>query len=1245
MRAYSLRGALALVVASALALGSVGLTAVSASAASVAGTFGIAANDQSGGFPSPYFTDDDAVSTANIPGITYRVFFTSADNTPASGTGSYNLGDPATSMIVNISETRSLVIESVGDIPFRLSSFRMQDAQGTASTYTATAYRNGAPTGTSTTFTASPSGLSSIITLPASFSNLDEVRITSDGGYGVPNTMYQEGFNNFVVADSLQQADLSALTVSAGALSPTFASGTTAYSRSVPNTTTSTTVTPTATSPGAFVTVNDVNVASGAASGSIALNVGTNVITTVVTAQDGSTTKTYTTTITRAAPPSSNANLSNLTLSAGALSPSFAANTTSYTATVPFATTSLKVTPTQADVNSSIRVNSTNVVSGNASGSIALAVGANTITTVVTAADSTTTKTYTTMVTRQAASSNNQLSNLSLSSGTLSPAFASATTAYSASVGNSVTSLSVTPTVVDAAATVTVNGIDTTSGNASGAVALDVGSNVIAVTVTSQMGTSQTYTVTVTRAGSSNADLSALSLSSGTLSPAFTSGTTSYTASVGNATTSLTVTPTQSQGDASTRVNGVPVSTGTTSGAMALSVGTNTITIVVTAENGTTTKTYTVTVTRAASSNSNLSALAISATSLSPQFGATTTSYSANVGVGIGSTRVTPTVADSTASVTVNGIGVTSGSASGDVALDPGVNTISVVVTAQNGATKTYTITVTRALPSTNSALSALSLSSGTLSPAFAAATTAYSASVDNSTTALTVTPTVADATATVTVNGATATSGNASQSIALGVGSTEIEVLVTAQDGTTTRSYTVVVNRAPSSNNNLSALALSGATLSPTFASSTLTYASTVAFGVTSSRVTPTGADSTATITVNGIVVTSGSASGSIALAVGDNTIDVSVEAQNGDVKQYTVTVTRTAASANSSLSALALSEGTLSPTFAASTTSYVLDLPNSVDALSVTPTVAESNATVTVNGTTVASGDESAELDFPVGSTAVVVKVTAQNGTSTSYTVTVVRAGSAIADLSGLTISEGTLSPAFDEATTSYAVSVPNATTSLTVTPVVADGTATVTVNGTNVASGSASDAIDLAVGATTITTVVTAQDGATTRSYTLSVTRASGPTVELTHDLVVGDDAEGATVRFTGENLIPGSTWVVTLHSAPVVLANGTIGLDGLLDVTVTLPAGIDPGAHRVALVITPPAGEAITSTVWFSVLADGTVGAISLVGPVGPTALSVTGIDAQSTLAWIVAALLAMLVGLALIIWRRRTSVAE
>ncbi|NOT92912.1 cadherin-like beta sandwich domain-containing protein [Ferruginibacter sp.] len=111
---------------------------------------------------------------------------------------------------------------------------------------------------------------------------------------------------------------------------------------------------------------------------------------------------------------SSNADLSNLTLSTGALSPVFAAATTSYTASVANAVASITATPTSSDANSTITVNGNAVTSGNPSASIPLNVGANIITTVVTAQDAVTTKTYTVTVTRAAAGVANVLVTTSL---------------------------------------------------------------------------------------------------------------------------------------------------------------------------------------------------------------------------------------------------------------------------------------------------------------------------------------------------------------------------------------------------------------------------------------------------------------------------------------------------------------------------------------------------------------------------------------------------------------------------------------------------------------------------------------------------------------------------------------------------------------------------------------------------------------------------------------------------------------
>lgn len=104
------------------------------------------------------------------------------------------------------------------------------------------------------------------------------------------------------------------------------------------------------------------------------------------------------------------------------------------------------------------------------------------------------------------------------------------------------------------------------------------------------------------------------------------------------------------------------------------------------------------------------------------------------------------------------------------------------------------------------------------------------------------------------------------------------------------------------------------------------------------------------------------------------------------------------------------------------------------------------------------------------------------------------VLRLRSSDATLSAMAISNGRLSPAFSASVLLYTVSVANDINSITLTPNDNQISATVAINGVAVTSGSASMAIPLNVGANTITTVVTAQDGTTTKTYTTVVTRGA-------------------------------------------------------------------------------------------------------------------------------------------------------
>ncbi len=446
------------------------------------------------------------------------------------------------------------------------------------------------------------------------------------------------------------------------------------------------------------------------------------------------------------------------------------------------------------------------------------------------------------------------------------------------------------------------------------------------------------------------------------------------------------------------------------------------------------------------------------------------------------------------------------------------------VLTVTSPASNTFSIL------SSDASLSGLGVSAGTLTPGFAPGATSYTDNVGYGVSSITVTPTTTDPNATVKVNGATAASGSPSGPISLSVGGNTITVQVTAQDGTTTDTYTVVVTRAAASSDaSLSGLSVSAGTLTPNFAAGTTSYTDSVGYGVSNITVTPTTTDTNATIKVNGAAAASGSSSGPVSLSVGDNTFTILVTAQDGTTTDtYTVVVTRAAPSSDASLASVlgqAISPTASHAGTAADPLQATVNVANSVATAGAGDIAAtDPNATVAFYGTdstftTPVTGSVSLTAG---GATHVYIKAVAQDGTTALYyAVTINRAAAASTDatLSSLTISSGTLSPAFASGTTDYTAGVGNSVTSLTVTPTVNESHATVQVN-----SGSASNPINLNVGSNTVTVMVTAQDGTTTDAYTITVTRAAAaaPTYTVTFDSQGGSPVASITGVISGSTI---------------------------------------------------------------------------------------------------------------------------
>lgn len=175
------------------------------------------------------------------------------------------------------------------------------------------------------------------------------------------------------------------------------------------------------------------------------------------------------------------------------------------------------------------------------------------------------------------------LSNLTISSGTLTPVFNKNTYTYTASVATDVTSIVVTPTAevpsyLGCEATITVKGTTVKSGEGV-SVPLDLGNNTIEVSVTSAIGgVTQAYTITVMRV---DTYLSAVSIKLGKTQIVndFNMYTTSYNETSPSA-SSLTVMPTaHDPSNVTITVNGATVVSGNSTSVAVTAGGMNNITI------------------------------------------------------------------------------------------------------------------------------------------------------------------------------------------------------------------------------------------------------------------------------------------------------------------------------------------------------------------------------------------------------------------------------------------------------------------------------------------------------------------------------------------------------------------------------------------------------------------------------------------------------------------------------------------
>lgn len=182
------------------------------------------------------------------------------------------------------------------------------------------------------------------------------------------------------------------------------------------------------------------------------------------------------------------------------------------------------------------------------------------------------------------------------------------------------------------------------------------------------------------------------------LAPSFSKMVTNYQTTVAAGVASVRIMGTTTHPGATVNFRGASLASGVFSSPVALATGTNTLLLHVLAQDGLTPMDYIVSVIRLAgggSSNNLLASLVTSPSNISG-FASGTATYTLNVDNSVTSLDVTPTAADGTASLWVGGVATASGATRSVSLPTVGTNTIIVLVQAEDGSQRQYTIQVVR---------------------------------------------------------------------------------------------------------------------------------------------------------------------------------------------------------------------------------------------------------------------------------------------------------------------------------------------------------------------------------------------------------------------------------------------------------------------------------------------------------------------------------------------------------------------
>lgn len=573
------------------------------------------------------------------------------------------------------------------------------------------------------------------------------------------------------------------------------------------------------------------------------------------------------------------------------------------------------------------------------------------------------------------------------------PTFDGTVNEYEASVPNEVRNIKIVGSIADQYATIQNN---------RGIYALAVGVNKINFKVISEAGAENIYVITITRAPSSNAYLSSVTINDNGGRVIVTSdhNVLTYDINVSADVENLEFLEVIPESDETTweliqEQNPLDAFT------------TKIFKIRTLAGDGNTSKVYTFNVLRDKSNQTNLEWLLLHEGSLSPAFDPYVLRYDAWVPYDATSGVLDVVKEDSRATYAVN-TNVLNNFVVGE-------NTLTVKVTAEDGESqKVYTIIVHRQeKEASNNKLFRLAVDQGTLTPAFDKDVPYYEVTLPYEITDITVSADPID-TSDAVVQG--------TGKYKLQVGRNLIVVKVFSSDEKV-RDYQILVTRKASTEARLKALVLEGALLDKTFDPDTYYYEVTTQDSyLTFREITPMHPDATYKIKNNLFYNPSG-------------TYDVEIVVTAPDkihTKTYTIRVNKTP-SMNAYLSFLEVEGYTLNPSFSRSTSVYEVIVPEGV--LSVNVIAAPESLEATVEGTGV--------IMLGTGITMIPITVTSGTGNQFTYTIVVRREVSSNALLEMLRVNNGIMKqtadpnadPVFDPSVFEYNVSIPNEETELDV------------------------------------------------------------------------------------------------------------------------------------------------------------------------------------------------------------------